>query len=542
VGYVFHILFALATLALVDVGWAGREERLWVLPFLALLPYALGWQARRAFLTGHFRLGEALERALAAAPVLLQLTAITSLGWMTTLERWSGAHPALGNWQGLELLAALAPFLAYQVVAIDARARTLTFAPDSVASARAFQMRMFVSALLPCAAYLGGASVLSRWPDWQVRFEEVGLLAALLTAVTAGLFVYAMPFFLRFAWDTAPLERGWARTMLEEVQRRAGFRCRELLVWRTGQQMSNAAIVGFTERTRIVFFSDLLIAQLGPRELAAVFAHELGHARRAHALVFGAFAIGFFLCAGLAVQWSGIESSTAISALVLGAGLAWYLSFGFLSRRFELEADLESLRILGESAPLVRALQHVTGAHAHERSSWRHFSTRDRVEFLERAERDPVVGLKLRLRLARWRRVGFALFAIVASIQLVELARSWQHDWLVVDLRLGEFERAAERAGQRGVEPELAALARLAAEVPAEARDAGALEQRALETLVAGDEARAANYLELARLRGQMDLDPVIDAVEALPRPAAADVPPPWDAVLEARRRVPRGP
>jgi hypothetical protein len=199
---------------------------------------------------------------------------------------------------------------------------------------------------------------------------------------------------------------------------------------------------------------------------------------------------------------------------------------------------------VGESA-LARSArcELVTGAHAHERSSWRHFSTRDRVEFLERAERDPVVGLKLRLRLARWRRVGFALFAIVASIPSSSSSRApWQHDWLVVDLRLGQFERAAERAGQRGVEPELAALARLAAEVPAEARDAGALEQRALETLVAGDEARAANYLELARLRGQTDLDPVIDAVEALPRPAAADVPPPWDAVLEARRRVPRGP
>jgi hypothetical protein len=258
--------------------------------------------------------------------------------------------------------------------------------------------------------------------------------------------------------------------------------------------------------------------------------------------VFAAFAIGFFLCASLVVQWSGIEGSVAIGGVVLAAGLAWYLAFGFLSRRFELEADLESLRILGESGPLVRALEHVTGAHAHERSSWRHFSTRDRVAFLERAERDPVIGLKLKLRLARWRRVGFALFAVVAAVQLVELARSWQEDWLVAELRLGQFERAAERAGAEGVDPELAALARLALEVPVDARDGEALERRALEALQAGDEERAADFLELARLRGRTEVEPVIEAVEALPGPTSAALPPQWSAALDARRNAPRGP
>ena len=138
----------------------------------------------------------------------------------------------------------------------------------------------------------------------------------------------------------------------------------------------------------------------------------------------------------------------------------WYLAFGYLSRRFELEADLESLRVVGESAPLIRALELVTGAHAHERSSWRHFSTRDRVSFLQRAERDPLVGIRLRAKLARWRKLGFALFAVAAVLEVRDLAGAWDEDWLTADLRLGRFEVALTRADAPGVDPLLAALAR----------------------------------------------------------------------------------
>jgi Zn-dependent protease with chaperone function len=512
--YVFEILFALAALALPELGWTGVGVHPWGVAALVVVPYALGWCTRRVLLAGRFRLGAVLERVLWISPVLLHAVAIGELGWLTFLERRDVELSTLDGWLGVELLHALAPYLAYQLAAIDARARNLVFPPDSAGRLRAFQLRLFLSAFLPFLAYLAGSSLLARSATWQVRFEEVGLLGGFLAVLLVAVFLRGMPFFLRYAWDTAPLERGWARTMLEQVARSAGFRYRELLVWRTGQQMSNAAIVGLTERSRMVFFSDLLLQQLGPRELAAVFAHEMGHARRAHTATFGAFALGFFLLAHQLMEGLEIGEPLWEGALFVALLALWYLSFGYLSRRFELEADLESLRVVGESAPLIHALELVTGAHAHKRSSWRHFSTRDRVAFLRAAETDPLVGARLRLKLARWRTLGFAILAVAALVHVWGQARSWNQDWLVADLRLGRFEEAARRADSSGVDEEVASLARRAVSSPKKSREPKALCGNALSAWMRDDHEAALEWLKLAQMRGGRNLEPLIDALE----------------------------
>ena len=522
--YLFEFLFALATLALPELGWTSAGVHPWIVAALVLVPYGLAFGARRVLLAGRFRLGAVLERGLVVSPIVLQALAVGELGWLTFLERRDVEVSTLDSWLGVELLTALAPYLLYQLAAIDARARSLVFPPDTPGRLRAFQLRMFLSAFLPFLAYLAGSSLLARSPDWRVRLEEVGLLGGFLAVLLLALFLRGMPFFLRYTWDTTPLERGWARTMLEQVARSAGFRYRELLVWRTGQQMSNAAIVGLTERSRLVFFSDLLLQQLGPRELAAVFAHEMGHARRAHAATFGAFALAFFLFAHHLLGRLEIEEPLWEGALLAGLLGLWYVSLGYLSRRFELEADLESLRVVGESGPLIHALDLVTGAHAHKRSSWRHFSTRDRVAFLRAAESDPLVGVRLKLKLARWRKLVLALFAVAALFHAWELAGSWQDDWLRADLRLGRFEAAALRADSSAVDPELASLARRAVTSSRKSREPKALCANALTAWTRGDRAAAREWLELARLRGGRNLDPLIDAlreggggVESLP-------------------------
>ncbi len=544
-GYVLNILFALGTLAVPD-SWSRAGERPWVVPLLVLVPYLLGWSARRSFFAGRFRLGTLLERGAALSPMLLQLFAVVALGWLATVERWSGERTGDEGWPDLWMLVGLAPFFLYEAAALDARARCLALPQEAAHDVRSFQVRLFLSALLPFLVYLVVSSLVAGNATLRVQVEEVGLLMGSWTVLWLAFFAYALPFFLRHAWSTAPLEPGPLRATLEEVARESRFRCRELLVWRTGNQMANAAIVGISPRTRLVFFSDLLLAQLGPRELAAVFAHEMGHARRGHVAIFVALCFLFFLGADLALTWSGVSGTPEKLALLAVVLVVGYLVFGFLSRRFELEADLESLRILGESGPLVRALELVTGAHAHERSSWRHFSTRDRVRFLERAETDPVVGVKLRLSLARWRKLGFALFAVAATLELAQLARTWNQDWVRADLRLGRYERAAERAGEPGVDAETAELARLAGTIEPGDREPAALESRALEALEKGELSRARDLLELALLRGREDertaeLELVRDAVqdELLPGTgnfSPSDLPSPWREALVLAR------
>jgi Zn-dependent protease with chaperone function len=511
-GFLTSILLALFSLGAVDLGWASEREQPQLVLLAALVPHLLGALTRRLYLAGR-RSGAVLERALTVAPLVLQYVAVSCLGWFATVERWTGWQITLEAWPRLRLVLGLLPFFVYQAAAIDARTRLLV-PRHALRSARAFQLRMFLSALALFVVYLGLSSVIALVPRWQVWLEEVGLLSSAFGALLLAGFSFFGPIVLRYAWETHPLERGPLRAMLERLAERAGFRCRELLVWRTGEQMSNAAVVGFTRSTRFELFSDLLLAQLGPDELAAVFAHEVGHARRRHALVFAAYACAVILAADLVLRWSG-ATSVSLTLVVFAAFLAFgYLTFGFLSRRFELEADLESLALVGESGPLVRALELVTGAHAHERASWRHFSTRDRVRFLARAEREPEVGRRLRAGLARWRAVGFLSFAAACALEVHALSRSWNDDRVRVELRLGDYEAALERSRREDVEPELAELARLAAELDQGERSAGVLEERARASLARANLERAGQWLELAVLRGRRDLEDVLAEVD----------------------------
>ena len=58
------------------------------------------------------------------------------------------------------------------------------------------------------------------------------------------------------------------------------------------------------------------------------------------------------LSADLILSWADFESETAYVVTFGAAVVAWFLSFGMLSRRFELEADLVSLQLVGDSEPV----------------------------------------------------------------------------------------------------------------------------------------------------------------------------------------------
>jgi len=549
-GYIGHILIALASLAIPELfGTAGVELPGFV-PALFAVPYLLGAVTRRVLIAGRFRLGAFLERLLTLSPALLQVVAVFGLGWLQTLESWTGREIALTGWPGLELMLGLVPFFVAQLCAIDARLRLLDEPRETLRSARAFQVRLLLSALLPFGIYLGVASIIGLDESWRVHIEEVGLIGACFSALLLVVFVGLVPTLLRNTWDTEPLPAGPLRSQLEDLARRADFRCREILVWKTGNQMANAAIVGFTPRSRVVLLSDLLIAHLSPRELLSVFAHEMGHAKRRHAMTFASFALIAFLGIDLLLTQLQIEQAVLALSIFAGVLVLWYFGFGMLSRRFELEADLVSLELMGDSESLTRALAKVGGAHAHERSSWRHFSSAQRTRFLREAEQDSAVGLELARKLRRWSRLGFVVLAVVASLQAWQLVRSWHGDKVLAELRLGEYEAAVARAEKGELEQR---LAELVAAVRPFAREhppvsVEELQRRALESLRAGDLRAALDRVELAILRGCDELEPVFDVLEARLELAEArrtgdtvaldtelermELPPPWDAAL----------
>jgi Zn-dependent protease with chaperone function len=394
-GYLLHILAALLAQGLAESGWTTGWRAPWAVPLLLVVPHALGLASHRAFLAGRFRASSLFLRALTACAPVLHLAALCALGWMDFTREQIGASASLDEWPRLGMLLALAPFVVFEAAAIDARARLVAPYPRERAAWRKFQVRMLLSAIVPLVAYLLLTSAVGANRTLRVEIEEVRLYGAAFALAMVLCLALALPTLLRNVWDTAPIPPGVQRDVLSAVAARAGFRARSLLAWNTGDLMANAAIVGIGARTRIVLFSDSLLSQLDHPELAAVFAHEIGHAARRHVLHFVAWAVGFFLLADLVASRLFAEQLWLGGGFLLAAVAIWLLVFGYVSRRFELEADLFCIDLLGDASALIRALEKV-GGHIRDVASWRHFSTAERVRFLADAATDPRAQARLR--------------------------------------------------------------------------------------------------------------------------------------------------
>lgn len=538
--FILHIVLALLTVGATDLGLASGAPRPLLVAALAFVPHVLSYVARSAQYRGRFRAAGLLERLLGIAPFALQVLAVTRFDWLGSIEGWMGTRPTLASWPGLELLFGIVPFLVFQLAALHAR----TLLRDPRRSDRRalflFQARMLLSALAPFAVYVVMSAALGARDEVRVRLEEVSLYNTLFTLALLAVFLGFLPFLLRGTWSTSRIPSGDLRNLLENVARDSGFEYRELLQWHTGGQMANAAIVGFTRRTRVVLFTDALLQQLHPRELAAVFAHEIGHARRHHALTFVVFVVIVFVGAQITLDLAAIEEEW-IGLLIFGALLGvWLLAFGFLSRRFELDADLSSLEVIGDPLPLASALVRVTGAHAHERDGWRHFSTARRVRFLVAASKDPELGLRLRRMLRRWSLIATVIAVGLVLFWCLRLFQMRPEEELIADLRLGQWQRAAARAeAGMDLDEDLEAVIARALELE-DGMAAEELEEQALASATAGDFLAARDLLELAGLRGALAVGARLNVLyEQLADPADRSLSP---AALRELREALEGP
>jgi Zn-dependent protease with chaperone function len=510
-GYLLHILIALGALAAAEEGFAFAREKPLAVLALAAVPHGLAWCVRRLVLAGRFRVAEALFRATAFAPAALQAIAVLLFGWPSTVERWTGAEPQIVGWPHPAALLGLVPFGVYAWLSIDARARLSDSRMPEVARIRRFQTRMLASSIAPIAMFLVLTWTVGLDRGLRARIEYVALWGGAFALLLIALSIAFLPWLLRSTLDTSALPAGPRRTMLEDFARRIGFRCRSLVQWNTGAQMANAAVVGIGPG-RMVLFSDVLLSQLGDRELLAVFAHEIGHVARRHVLVFVAWSAAYFVAIDLALGYFEIVDVWEGIALLTAALAAWYLAFGVLSRRTELEADLYSVARTGDLEAMITALERVGSPHTRALGSWRHFSTEKRVEFLRRAAAEPRVAETLTRRMGRLGRVGLVLGVLAVAAEAWSLARSLPEDRIRVALALGD-DRGAEEALGRLAKPE-SEFARL---LETSRRHSGAtpveLQERAAEAASRGDLALALDLYVLAQLRGA---DGAEDEIEEL--------------------------
>ncbi len=169
-----------------------------------------------------------------------------------------------------------------------------------------------------------------------------------------------MPLAMRHLWDTISLGAGPLRDRLHAMCQSQGVRVRDLLIWRTHGTMINGAVMGLVPRLRYILLTDALIEYLPPEQVEAVTAHELGHVRRRHIVWLALSALGSITVMSWLIQVAmelarpGLSNSQwaqgAAGAAALATGL---LVFGYVSRRFEWQADAFSV-------------QHLSGFHKKE--------------------------------------------------------------------------------------------------------------------------------------------------------------------------------
>ncbi len=260
---------------------------------------------------------------------------------------------------------------------------------------------------------LHGLSMTETGHRWGVQFPVSDALDGILSFAAVVVVLLISPELLRYVLHTQRLPASELRDSLSVLCKDAGVRCREILLWRTQNNMGNAAVMGLFPVVRYVMLSDLLLESMTDLQIRAVFAHELGHVKHRHLIWFVMFFATVGTCLfGLAAVLEnhlplGDDAKQAFDfASLLICGAALLTAYGFLSRWFERQADVYAARTIEKplsaqgnpqglgAAVFASALERVAIVNniPMNARNWTHGSIAARVRYINRLGRDPVVA------------------------------------------------------------------------------------------------------------------------------------------------------
>jgi len=232
-----------------------------------------------------------------------------------------------------------------------------------------------VSAVIGMVALLGFYTVTRFAPRWWWVFGATGA-AALVMLLSFILPVLVEPVFNTFT----PMESGPLRTELMALADRDGVPVRDVLVADASRRTRavNAYVSGFGPTRRIVVY-DTLLRAAPPVEVAAVVAHELGHAKNRDVLtgtVLGALgAAAAVVVLYLLGLWGGLLRAAGVGdiaeprafalllAVITVVGLVSTPAQAFVSRRIEARADTHALDLHGDPAAYEAVHRRLSGVN-----------------------------------------------------------------------------------------------------------------------------------------------------------------------------------
>ncbi|MCE7973582.1 MAG: hypothetical protein DYG92_04540 [Leptolyngbya sp. PLA1] len=301
---------------------------------------------------------------------------ILFLGWLETVR------DSIGNWVLLDELAAISPLLLFLTLtwastySLERRVKEAVMLraldegwPMHPPLGRAgfvwshFRHEVLLSLLplslinaweelVPAGARVlglagtGGDAPSGWWAAAEGPVTWLGVLACLVVA----------PALMCIAWDTVPIDTGTTHERVRRVITRYRVRVRGPLLWRTHGSMLNGAVIGLLWPFRYLLFTDALIERLSGPQFEGVVAHEVAHVRLRHVPWMGAGVVACVVLLGAAADFAAravpeIQTAHATLPLTLATLGLTLLVFGWISRRFEWQADAFAARHLSSTLP-----------------------------------------------------------------------------------------------------------------------------------------------------------------------------------------------
>ena len=269
--------------------------------------------------------------------------------------------------------------------------------------------------------------------------------------------VLFFPPLVRRLWGCKKLPDGYLKDRLNAFCATQNFSA-DFFLWPLFEgQVLTAAVMGIVPGLRYILLTPALIETMSREELEAIIAHEIGHVKKYHLLLYVFLLSGFSLLAGMLAEplvylllsqdffnkmilKSGIAAEsilTVVGAVPLLFFLLLYfrLVFGYFIRNFERQADLFSLVAIGNARALITAFEKIAvlSGNLRDERNWHHFGIGERIDCLIRAEKEPgLIGRhnrKVRISLFAYVTVVLLASVLVQQIPKEQLALRYQENF-----------------------------------------------------------------------------------------------------------------
>jgi Zn-dependent protease with chaperone function len=224
--------------------------------------------------------------------------------------------------------------------------------------------------------------------------------------------VLIFPPMVRLLWGCTPLPPGPLRERLVRFCRTQGFHS-DILYWPLFEgQLLTAGIMGIFPKLRYLMITPALLEALSTEEIDSVLAHEIGHVKHFHLVLYLVLFLSFSLLAGalaaplphfilasdlfyhlltlLPTSPQNLMGVLVTVPLLLLMLIFFRFIFGYFIRNFERQADLYVFKALGTSRPLIASFEKIallSGGNRDEKN-WHHFGIGERIDFLKQCEQD----------------------------------------------------------------------------------------------------------------------------------------------------------